>query len=297
MHPLAEQTAARLSRLRAHPAVQDIAAASSQWPFLLIVPHVLRWSWPDFRSLGVVEPWADIPSLDAEEFRRSFQAFAEMVEEGGLWRDTASLWEEVVQDLRSVLAERDLAGFLALFWGKTGRAFVAVPNPLAPRSNWIGISAPDAHYAILPPPLLAPDAPEPVAYRSRPFQTRSGACHELSHSPEFLARQRVSDLGAALEQGMARTPASKQFRERYPGATWQFSEILLRAVQVSYLRRHEDPEAEARFLKWHREAEGLESLVAWANMLDPYLEGRKTGRYEGWGEYLPTFVGALRTRR
>lgn len=54
-----------------------------------------------------------------------------MVEEGGLWRDTASLWEEVVQDLRSVLAERDLAGFLAHFWGKTGRAFVAVPNPPA----------------------------------------------------------------------------------------------------------------------------------------------------------------------
>ena len=295
-HPLVEHTRPRLDQLRHHQAVQTIAAVSTGWPFLLIVPHVLRFSWPDFRSLpGVVEPWVEIPALDGEEFRSSFRAFNEAVEQTGVWQDAAPAWDGLAQELKGVLAERDLAGFLMLFWGGTGRPFVAVPNPLTPRSKWIGLSAPDAHYAILPPPLILADASEPVAYRSRALQTRSVACHEFSHSPEFHARKSASGLEPAYEEVMARTPANERFRESYPGATWQFSETLLRALQVAYLRRHEGTEAETRFLKSFSEAEGLESLAVWADKLESYLEGRKTGVYGGWDDYLPTYVEELRT--
>ncbi|MGQ0548970.1 MAG: hypothetical protein ACT4PY_04800, partial [Armatimonadota bacterium] len=195
-----------------------------------------------------MEPWEEIGTLTGEGFLESIRTFRDAVDRTGLWTTTAPAWEALADDLRGVLAERYLAGFLELFWGDTGRGFVVLPNPLVPRLGWIGLYAPDAHYAILPPPLIPPDSSEPVAYASRAMSTRSTACHELSHGPQFHARQRTSGLEPAITQVMARTPASESFRRSYPGDVWPFSEVLLRAVQVLYLGHNEREEAAASFV-------------------------------------------------
>ncbi|MGH2454568.1 MAG: hypothetical protein ACRDF5_12580 [bacterium] len=297
VHPLADVAAAELDSLRAHPAVRMIEAAADQQPFLIIVPHVLRLSLPDLhpRTGVVVEPWEEIPLLTGEDFLQSFRDFRDEVERRGLWRTTAPAWQTLVDDLSSVLAERDMAGFLALFWGETGRPFVVLPNPLAPRLERIGLYAPEANYAVLPPPAIPPDSSEPPTYASRSAATRYVACHELSHGAEFRARKRTPGLEPAIAEVMSRTPAGERFRTSYPGDVWPFSEILLRAVQVLYARHHEDTETAALFLGRHRGQEGLETLAEWAGRLEPYLEGRRAGRYRGWDEYLPNFLTALRT--
>jgi len=294
VHSLAKTTATELDHLRAHPCVRSIAAAVERSPFLLIVPHFLRLSWPDLQPRqGRVEPWAEIGALTDESFLHSLRAFRDEVDRTGLWPTTALVWEMLANDLSDVLAERDLTGFLEWFWGDTGRGFVVVPNPLTPRLAWIGLSAPDAHYAVIPPPIIPPNSPEPVAYASRATLIRSVACHELSHSPEYHARQRATHLKPEIAKVIARTPVSENFRRSYPGDVWPFSEILLRAVQILYLRHNEDEGAATALVQRLREREGLSSLTGWVDGLEPYLEGRKAGRYRGWDDYLPLFVGEL----
>ncbi|MGH2372018.1 MAG: hypothetical protein ACRDIC_00860 [bacterium] len=242
-----------------------------------------------------MEPWEEIGTLTDEAFLSSLQTFRDAVDRTNLWTTTAPAWQALADDLRGVLAERDLAGFLELFWGDTGRGFVVLPNPLAPRLDWIGLYAPEAHYAVLPPPLIPPDSPEAVASASRALPTRSTACHELSHGPQFHARRRTSGLEPIIAQVMARTSASDSFRRSYPGDVWPFSEVLLRAVQVLYLRHNEDEEAAASLVQRFGEREGLGTLTAWVDRLEPYLEGRRAGRYRGWDDYLPVFLRALQT--
>lgn len=297
VHPLAEVITGQLDHLRAHPFVRTIAAAADECPFLLIVPHVLRLSWPELhpRRGVVIEPWEEIPILMGDDFVDSFRTFRDEVHKSEIWSTTAWKWEMLQDDLRVVLAERDLAGFLELFWGDTGRGFAAFPNPLAPRLARIGLYAPEAHYAILPTPAIPPNSPESLAYASRPAATRYVACHELSHGAEFHARRLTAGLEPAIAEVISRTPASERFRRFYPGNVWPFSEILLRSVQVLYARRHEDPEAAESFAQRHREQEGLETLTEWVDRLEPYLEGRRAGRYRGWDDYLPIFLTALRT--
>ncbi len=66
----------------------------------------------------------------------------------------------------------------------------------------------------------------------------------------------MGGLEVRIAEVMARTHAADAFRTSYPGVVWPFSEILLRAIQVCYLRHHEDPDAEARFLSWMRDHKG-----------------------------------------
>ena len=143
MHPLAEAATTELDHLRTHPCVRTIAAVADESPFLLLVPHLLRLSWPDLRPRPgvVVEPREEIGILTGEGFLQSLRTFRDAVDRTNLWTTTAPAWQALADDLRGVLAERDLAGFLELFWGDTGRRFVVLPNPLAPRLNWIGSGA------------------------------------------------------------------------------------------------------------------------------------------------------------
>ncbi len=297
VHPLAEAATIELDHLRTYPCVRTVAEVSENSPFLLIVPHLLRLSWPDLRPRQgvVVEPWEEIGTLTGEGFLQSLRTFRDAVDRTNLWTTTAPAWQALADDLRGVLAERDLARFLELFWGDTGRVFVVLPNPLAPRLAWIGLYAPEAHYAVLPPPLIPLDSPEPVAFASRAVPTRSTACHELSHGPQFHARKQTSGLDPAIGEVMARTPASESFRKSHPGVAWPFSEVLLRAVQVLYLRHYEGEDAAASLVQQFGEREGLITMTAWADRLEPYLEGRQAGRYHGWEEYLPIFLTALQT--
>ncbi len=295
VHPLAAMTATQLGHLRAHPCVLTIATVAERSPFLLIVPHFLRLSWPDLVvQPGVVEPWAEIGTLTDEGFLQSLRTFRDEVDRTGLWQMTTPIWKTLVDDLRRVLAERDLIGFLDLFWGDTGRIFIVLPNPLAPRGNWIGLYAPTAHYAVLPPWMIPPDSTLPVAYGHRAVYTRSVACHELSHGAEFHSRKRTTGLEPAIADVMAHTPVSQTFRRSHPGPIWPFTEVLLRAIQALYLRHNEDDDAATSFMQRTQQREGLDTLPSWVDRLEPYLEGRKVGRYTGWHEYLAIFLSALR---
>lgn len=291
-HPLAEQTLEALARLRDHACVRTVGDAVAARGFLFVAPHFACLSWPDlgFRQSTEAEPWMEIPELDEEAFLTSLRGFRD--EADTFWEKTQPDWLALTEDLRLVLSQVDLGGFLHLFWGMT-KGLVAVPNPLVPRTEPTGLIVGDEYYAILPPNMTSPDSAERVAYSAHPLETRWTACHEFCHGPqaEEGRRERLSD--EAIARAMQGVPMSEGFASVYQDPWWQFGEVHVRAIQVLYIRHNEGADAEERFIELERKRNGLDSLREWADLLEPYLDGRRSGLYQAWSEYLPIFVENL----
>ncbi len=290
VHPLADELHQATHHLSDHPCVRTLAGVIGDMPYLFVVPHLLRRTWPGLEVREeVVEPWEPLPALESDAFTADLRAFRDAVAETGFWKRNADVVTALENQVAEYLGETKLDKFLDIFWAEPGQRRVFVPNVLCPRNDAVGPAAPDANYAIIPPPH---DTPEPFY---RPRQARWYACHEFSHPPYAEAEVQVPKIIERADRIAIFALPFNDFLPEAPGS-WRFVEAFIRAVQVLYMRHFEKPAVLATFIDHEQERYGLKILDRWADLLEPYWEGRLSGTYENFAAYFPRFLDELEKR-
>lgn len=240
------------------------------------------------------------PSSYGEEFERL--GFADLLSDfynaAGLvpfWESTADLWEEIVEDCRNMLAEEDPGGFLDLLYGDTAADLVVVPSPLNPTSFGYGPRAGLTAYAIVGPPNVARENPDPVKYLHFGHGFQDFIFHEFSHSLLNLAEDSAPDVAGHLYTLFGSMPTNPKFRDIYdhtPNRMW-FDELVIRAATALYKKDMGREDEAAAFLRRQENEYGLGWIGPVYGALGDYLVQRKAGAYSGLDDYLPVLLTTL----
>lgn len=243
------------------------------------------------------------PSSYGEEFGRL--GFADLLSDfynaaglASFWESTADLWEETVTDCRNMLAEEDPGVFLSVFYGDIAGDLVVVPSPLNPTSFGYGPRAGRTAYAIIGPPNVARESPDPVRYLHFGHSFQDCIFHEFSHSLLNLAEDSAPDVAGRLYTLFGSMPTNTKFRDIYdhiPNRMW-FDELVIRAATALYEKEMGREDEATAFLRRQEDEYGLGWIGPVYESLSDYLIQRKAGVYSGLDEYLPVLDSLFRDR-
>jgi hypothetical protein len=230
-------------------------------------------------------------------FHRLLWDFYRDAELARFWEETATLWQQTLDDCRSMLAEEDPGPFVALFFGGSERSLVVVPNPLNPTSFSYGPGDGTTSYSIVGPPNVRRDSPEPVRYTAhgRSFQVLDDLFHELSHTLLDEAESRDAAATDRLVLAVRDMPYGRKFADLYeePDRHMCFDELFIRAATALYEAEAGREAAAEAFLRRQEDEYGLGRIRGMYSALAAYLHQRRSGKCAGLAEYLPVLADVL----
>ena len=289
-HPLVASTREQLQRSAAHPAAQWLSdQVGKYWLFgfamrvaqLGVAPQFAP-SAPEAIPLFVQQDYPEPPLAEVSQHLTVFW------QDGGvesLLTSQRALWEEVVEDIRRVLAPTDIIAFERLFWGHYDTHLVVVPFANA-SANGIGVSNLAETYATCFLRFADP-------FQANPHRILDLAQHEASHPILAKIQQRfpdVPDACAFIEETHA---PGVRFTQIYDAHEARWTETLIRASTWFFLRElGRDDLAEAH-LRIEDEA-GVAACAAYVAALQPWWSERRAGRAPGLDAILDQFPAWLR---
>jgi hypothetical protein len=245
-------------------------------------------------------PPKDFPLFGATPERHSFSDlltdFCEATGLNSFWQRTSHLWDETVADCRRMLSEEDPSDFLSLLYGEVDVRLVAIPAPSNPTSFSYGPREGSTAYAIVGPPNVKKDSPEPVRYRLLGRRFQALLFHEFSHSLLNLVEDSARESSERIYALCGSMPSNAKFRDIYghdPDRIW-FDELFIRAATALYDRALGRESGALAYLERQEDEYGLGWIRPLYNALEHYLRMRKAGEYAGLSEFFPEIERALR---
>ena len=249
-HPLHAQAAAWVEAQREHPCAiyfrelierGDYFGSHFYWLAAQLIPEP-PFSWindvaglkrglPDdaiFAELQIVERFPALLS--------SFMADAKLAE---FWQVTAAEWQTAREQVQMALAVGGVDDWQASFWGPATRELFLMPNPTEPPCFGFASSNRAQAFALVGPnqvPTNTADAEVAAKFDYRlSDNVLNLAVHELGHSLFDQARPAFDGLVGELQATGFRLELRGWFPEMYPELPIQLEEIILNAVQATYL--------------------------------------------------------------
>ena len=150
-------------------------------------------------------------------------------------------------------------------------------------------------YAIVGPPNVKKDSPEPVRYRLHQRQFQALLFHEFSHSLLNLVEDSVQESSERIYAACSLMPTNAKFRDIYgsdPDRIW-FDELFIRAATALYDYELGRESLALAYLDRQEDEYGLGWIKPLYSALGLYLTRRKAGEYAGLREFFPEIERAL----
>jgi hypothetical protein len=288
LHACARATRKRLAELASHRAVQatDAGLAEASLESLFTAAMTL-----DPATLRLRPGAAAARSRDS--MADDWLDFAEQASVRALWQEQAEAWERSAAEAERALGDAALRTFLSGYFGPIDAPFVLVPNISFPADQTLGLAAPDALMAVVPPRPAWGDSP-PWPFDDDPAYVLGAAVAAFSR---VLLWQELR--GRTLESSgrlNAELPVSATFRKLYPGETDQFVQVISAGLVAVYFEDHLSAQEASAYLLMEKRQRGLELLPAAMQTLREYRASPKAGTPGAKKALLLTFAARVRER-
>lgn len=292
-HSLASSTRQRLSKFADHDAVKWLWEQVRKYELLTLAMQVEQLGGPpDF----ALQPSREVPGFVDEFFSmvprdmvsRNLAEWWRVAGVEELLRSQRPQWDEVVQDVTSVLGRVDVEGFQATFFGQFPYRFIIVPAANMPfvGARAVGVATKSEARAVCLP------------YGDSPYSEHASdllvvAQHEASHVMVDLLQRLHPDVTAKCLFTEQISPPGDPFASGYGDAGFRLVETLIRASSYFYLQSlGMQPEADA-FLASQLSA-GVSGIGVFVRALQPWWNLRAQGKAGGLDEYFPQLPSELR---
>jgi hypothetical protein len=284
-HALVGSSRSYLVPHQEHPSVRWLQQAVQRaWLLGVAMQTVQLAPVPPFSPPAVSEIPAfvlrDFAEPTAAQIGQQLAAFWRDAELAVLLGLQSALWQEVIDDIVSVLRPTDIVGFEEVFWGIFPYRPVVVPlaNLVPTWVNGVGVANQRETYAVC---CLKSSEP----FHAQPLRILDLAQHEASHPVLETILQEHPAVPAACAFVEAAHPPTGRFVEIYDTPASRWAETLVRASTWFFLQEL-GRGAEAREHIQRQIDQGARMLGVFISALTPWWQDRRAGRAGGLDQVL-----------
>lgn len=286
-------TRRRLSGLAGHDAVKWFWDQVRSYEFLSLAMQIEQLGGPPGFAPG---PSGDVPPFVEEYFSmvprdtasRFLAEWWRVADVDALLRSQRSEWEDILQDVASILRQVDVEGFQTAFFGRFPYRLVIAPVANVPfvGAQAVGVANTGETRAIL---LPYGDS----RYSDHASDLVVVAQHEPSHVVvDLLQRMHPGVTAECLFVEEACSPKGR-FASGYGDPALRFVETLIRASSYFFLQSTGMPEEADAFLA-SQIADGVSGITLFVRALQPWWQSRVRGCAAGLDScftQLPALLG------
>ena len=291
-HALVTTTRDRLKPLQTHPSVHWLNEKVEEFWLLGLAMRTAQLGNPptflpcDPREVPpfVQKHFSEPPLAEVSQHLAAIWQDGEML---ALLEGQSTLWEEVMEDVRSVLAPTDIVAFEHLFFGQYSSHLVVVPlaNLVPSWVNGVGVGNQQETYAVC---CLKSADP----YQASPLRILDLAQHEASHPVLAEIEQRYPNVPDACACAEEAFPPTGRFPQIYEDHASRWAEMVIRASTWFFLRELGKEEEARAHVQGQRE-QGIMAIDAYIAALSPWWCERRAGRAPGLNvvlNHLPSWL-------
>jgi hypothetical protein len=268
-----------------HPAVTSLQVLLDQnTPLTSIFGYALRLSWPD---LEIDEPPRWVPPRWNEHLKH----FHEVTGLAKWWTDEDENWQTPVRHLNEIFSKVDFYTFLEPFFGTVQEQFAFIPNISYPTDVNLRVRVGGELVALIPPRKAWGDS-APWPYDNDPvyiYQEALKAYEELLFGAALY--QNPAMVAALSEKPL---PVGEKFAALHTTWSDQITALFTSATTAVFLEDAVNTREAKAYIQIQQKVEGLTILTGVIGILKRFMEEQKTGKYQGFADYLPNFVKHLR---
>ncbi|NDJ51641.1 MAG: hypothetical protein GYB68_00990 [Chloroflexi bacterium] len=288
VHHHAKATRAFLKDAESHPAVEIMQELlESNLSMDDIFSYATCLNYPGLRAKGsALPPWAP------KNWSAHLRDFNHSLKLRELWEAEENEWQKAKQEAERALNTGDPKSFLERFFGPMpDLALRFQPNLAYPTADSMGFRWNDKLWAVSPPRIAWGTNP-PWPYDDDPAATFAEV---IGAYAKVLLRELLDkhpEEAEAAQKG--KLPVPNTFVARYPEWFDQFAVLFVTGVTSIFLEETFSAAEAKAYSVMAQKAHGFKQLPSVIDVLNRYLGSHNDGKFETFGEYLPTFSNALR---